>query len=84
MTKNEITSRLKKCMASVFGIEEDVISDETSMDNMETWDSLRHINLIIALEQEFGISFPDEEVVLLTSFELLCMTILDIVGVHDE
>ena len=78
MVKAEITSRIKNCMASVFGIEEDAINDDASMDNIEAWDSIRHINLIIALEQEFGISFPDEEVALLTSAELLGM------AVHDE
>ena len=64
-------------MASVFGIEEGVINDDASMDNIEMWDSIRHINLIIALEQEFGISFPDEEVALLTSAKLLGMAVYD-------
>ena len=77
MDKVEITNRLKKCMASVFGIEEAAISDDASMDNIKEWDSLRHINLIIALEQEFGISFPDEEVALLTSAHLLGMAVCD-------
>ena len=64
-------------MASVLGVEEDAINDNASMDNIEAWDSIRHINLIIALEQEFEISFPDEEVALLTSAQLLGMAVCD-------
>ena len=77
MVKAEMASRVKKCMALLFGIEEDKINDESSMDNIGEWDSLHHIQLIIALEQEFGISFPDEEVALLTSVRLLEMTVCD-------
>ena len=73
----EITSRVKKCMVSVFEVVEGKINDESSMDNIEEWDSLRHIRLIIALEQEFGISFPDEEVALLTSVKLLGTAVSD-------
>ena len=79
MIKAQISTRVKKCMASVFGIEEVAINDDASMDNIEEWDSLRHVILIIALEQEFGISFPDEEVVLLTSVQLLVMAVYDII-----
>lgn len=75
MVKPEIMNRLKKVMAQIFGINEESINDDSSMDNIEEWDSLRHINLIIALEQEFGISFPDEDVALLTSVQLLAMAV---------
>ncbi len=77
MSENEVVNRLKKCMAAVLEISEEEIHDESSVDNLETWDSLRHINLIIALEQEFGISFPDEEVVFLTSVKFIEMAIYD-------
>jgi acyl carrier protein len=45
------------------------------MNNIESWDSMRHINLIIALEQEFDIYFPDEKITSLTSFQLLSMAV---------
>jgi acyl carrier protein len=70
-SKPEITKRAKVIMAQVLGIEEEEIKDDSSMSNIEAWDSLRHVNLIIALEQEFGISFPDEEITNLTSVQLL-------------
>ena len=71
--------RVKKIMAAVLSVDIETIGDDSSVDDMETWDSLRHINLIIALEQEFGISLPDEEVASLTSVRLLNMAISDAV-----
>ena len=69
--------RVKKIMAAVLSVDAETIGDDSSVDDMEAWDSLRHINLIIALEQEFGISLPDEEVASLTSVRLLTMAISD-------
>lgn len=69
--------RVKKVMAAVLSVDIETIGDDSSVDDMEAWDSLRHINLIIALEQEFGISLPDEEVASLTSVRLLTMAISD-------
>lgn len=54
-------SRIKRVMASVFGIDESQIDENSSMDTIEEWDSLRQMNLIIALEEEFGIRFSDDE-----------------------
>ena len=60
--------KLKQIMANIFETEEDEITDESSMDNIEKWDSLKHINLIIAIEEQFGISIDEEEMVEMTSF----------------
>jgi acyl carrier protein len=48
-------------MAAVLGIDELSLSDESSPDTIATWDSLNHLNIILAMEQEFGIEFsPDD------------------------
>ena len=39
------------------------VNDETTSDDIEDWDSLEHINLIAAVEQEFGIKFNMGQVV---------------------
>jgi len=79
MVKPEIKEKMKKVMARIFGVGEEVIKDDSSMSSLDSWDSLRHINLIIALEQEFDISFPDEEITLLTSAHLLGMAVSEAV-----
>ena len=60
--------KLKQIMSNLFEIEEDEITDESSIHSIENWDSLKHINLIIAIEEEFGISIDEEEMVEMTSF----------------
>ena len=39
------------------------INENTSPDDIETWDSLNQMNLVLALEEEFGITFTDDEIV---------------------
>lgn len=62
---------LKEVMATVLGITADSISDETSMDTVEAWDSIQHMNLVLAIEEEFGISIPDEDAGNITSYPLI-------------
>ena len=58
-------------MSAVFEISTGEINDESSPDTIESWDSLKHMNLIIALEEEFNISIPDHEVGNMLNFELI-------------
>jgi len=53
--------------------------DDASSDNIENWDSLRHLNLILALEEEFGVSIPDDEVGNLVNYKLIQITINELV-----
>jgi len=62
-------------MSVVFDISPDQINEDSSIDNIENWDSLKHLNLILALEEEFGISIPDEEVGNLVNFKLISIVI---------
>jgi acyl carrier protein len=55
--------RIKRVMSDVFNIGIDSINNASSPDNIENWDSLKHMNLIIALEEEFEVEFEGEEIV---------------------
>lgn len=68
---NQINERIRNVMAIVFGIEVDQIKDNAEPGLIETWDSLRHMNLIVALEEEFEINFTDNEITELLNFELI-------------
>jgi acyl carrier protein len=65
-------------MSAVFEIPVESIADDASSDNIENWDSLRHLNLILALEEEFGVSIPDEEVGNLVNYKLIELVINDL------
>lgn len=67
----EIESRVKKVLSNVFGIEQQQINEESSQDTIENWNSLGHMNLIIALEEEFSLSFRDEQVIEMLSYPLI-------------
>ena len=57
------SSNLKKfrsAIAAVLGVQADEVTDAVSPETVDTWDSLNHINLISALEQEFGVTLPTE------------------------
>ena len=43
-------------------LEMDEVSMNTSQDNCENWNSLRHLNLVSELEDEFGVEFEPEEI----------------------
>ncbi|MGE3853029.1 MAG: acyl carrier protein [Planctomycetota bacterium] len=62
---------LKDVMATVLGIAADSINDDTSMDTVEVWDSIKHMNLVLAIEEEFGVSIPDEDAANITSYPLI-------------
>jgi len=53
-------SKFRSIVSSILGVSEDRITDDLSPDNVDTWDSLNHISLISALEQEFGLTLPAE------------------------
>ena len=62
MEREEVFERLNKVFQDVFDDESIVVNDETTSADIEDWDSLEHINLIVAIEQEFGMKFNMHEV----------------------
>jgi acyl carrier protein len=63
--------KLVEIMAPIFEVEESEISENASPENVEKWDSLAHMNLVIALEQEFDIQFTEDQIVESLSFKAL-------------
>jgi acyl carrier protein len=53
--------RLYKTMAAVLGIDQSSLTEKSSPDTIPAWDSLNHLNVILAMEQEFGVELsPDD------------------------
>jgi|TARA_B110000008_G_C16858362_1_gene519646 acyl carrier protein len=61
--------RIKQVLSDVLNIDIKYINNKTSTKNNESWDSLKHMNLIIALEEEFNIELTDEEILLGMDYE---------------
>lgn len=67
MSRN-VEQTIKDLMSIVLNIDAARIDDSTDMDNTPGWDSANHINLILALEDEFAISFEVSEFELMVSY----------------
>ena len=69
MPSNE--DRLKRVMSDVLNIGSSNIDNNTSVDTVDGWDSLRHLNLVLAIEQEFDISFTEEQTIEILNYPLI-------------
>ena len=62
MTRDEIFDSVRRIFWDNFDDDSLVIVDETNSSDIEDWDSLEHINLVIAMEKEFHLKFNIKEV----------------------
>jgi len=72
--------RIKNIMSAVFEIPTSEIDGDSSVDTIKSWDSLKHMNLVIALEEEFQITIPDEEVGNLITYPLIKLILKEILN----
>lgn len=63
MTREEVFERLNKVFQEVFDDEIIKVNDSTTSEDIDDWDSFEHINLIVAVEEEFAIKIPMGKVV---------------------
>lgn len=62
MDKNTVKSRLTEVFREVFDDEDIELTEKTTADDIDDWDSLEHITLISAVEKEFKMRFTMKEV----------------------
>ena len=62
MERKEIFNKLNEIFIDVLDLDEVELTDETSANDIEEWDSLSHIQLIVAVEKTFGIKFTSLEI----------------------
>ncbi len=54
--------KIKELFAVVLQISDSEIEDTSTPDSLDSWDSLNHLNLIAAFEEEFSIDIEPEEI----------------------
>lgn len=62
MSHEDILEQVRKIMLDVFDLDELTISDSTTAKDIEDWDSLSHIRLVVSIEKHFGIRFSTAEI----------------------
>ena len=67
----DIEKRIKFIMSEVFDINKDMIKNDSSTNNLVEWDSMNHMNLIVALEEEFKCDFDEDDIEIMVSFEIV-------------
>ncbi len=66
---------IQDTFATVFGVSPSDITLETSIENFNDWDSMRHLEIITSIEAAFGIQFNMGEIIHLNSVEKILQTI---------
>tara|TARA_B100001769_G_C21848823_1_gene460244 strand:- start:200 stop:445 length:246 start_codon:yes stop_codon:yes gene_type:complete len=67
----DIEKRIIFIMSEVFDINKDMIKNDSSTNNLVEWDSMNHMNLIVALEEEFKCDFDEDDIEIMVSFEIV-------------
>lgn len=62
MERQEIFEKLNEIFVDVLDLDEVELNDATSAEDIDEWDSLSHIQLIVAIEKEFKIKFTSKEI----------------------
>lgn len=55
-------TKLQEIFRNVFDDDEIELFDEMTSEDVEDWDSLSHVNLILKIEKEFGVKFTVDEI----------------------
>lgn len=66
-----VEQRAREVLANVFGLDPADIGADTSKDTVKGWDSLQHLTVVLALEDEFSLQFDDADTVDLVNFPLI-------------
>ena len=67
--------RLYKILSQVLNIPIEQINSESSPDTISEWDSLKHMNLVLTIEQEFDIQFTEEQIIEMLNVALIVETL---------
>ncbi len=77
MERNEIFKKLNEIFNDVLDLEDIELEEKTCADDIEEWDSLSHIQLIVAIEKELGIKFTSHEIMKWNNVGEMVDTILE-------
>ena len=71
----DIEEKVTQVICQVMTVEAESVNRDSSPDTIGQWDSKKHMNLILSLEQTFGIQFSDEEIVKMLDVGLITQTV---------
>ena len=72
---NSIKDKVKEILSNVLDVDINLISEEFSKKDSDNWDSIKHLNLVIVIEEEFNFQIDDDLIPELDSFDKIYMLI---------
>jgi acyl carrier protein len=67
MSNEQVPNSLRELLADIFEISAERVTPELSMGTLDSWDSFRHLQAILAIEGEYGVQFDPQRIPELTS-----------------
>ncbi len=71
MSSQQVPSSLRDILADILEIAPEEITPESGVGNVESWDSFRHLQAILAVEGEYGVQFDPQRIADLTTVALI-------------
>jgi acyl carrier protein len=71
MSSQQVPSSLRDILADILEIAPEQITPELGVENVENWDSFRHLQAILAVEGEYGVQFDPQRIPELTTVSLI-------------
>jgi acyl carrier protein len=76
--------KVLRIISNVMNVPIEQLNEDSSPDNVEKWDSLKHLNLILAIEEEFNVILSDEEIIEMMNVQLILEILKDKIKVYPE
>ena len=77
MDADQIMKEVNNIFIDVLDEDEIAVSRDTTADDIEDWDSLTHVQLVVAIEKHFGIKFTSSEIRNFRNVGEMCDSILE-------
>jgi len=84
MNNKKLDTEITKLLSNTFFIASDKINQNTSMQDIDNWDSLKHMTLVISLEEHFKIKFNGEEIITIDNFKAIKKLIQKKINLKNE
>jgi acyl carrier protein len=71
--RDSVLQQIRQIAADIFSLPMEAVTPESSPNTIVNWDSLQHVNLVLALEQNFNVQFGPEEITEMSNIKLIVL-----------
>ena len=74
---DSVLDRVRQIASDVLGVPLEQMTSQSTPETLENWDSMRHLNMVLALEGAFGVMFVPEEMERMVSIETIAAIVAE-------